>query len=46
MVVAALRRLLRGRINFLEWFRVGLAAGFVACLVAWLALLVTGPLMA
>jgi Na+/H+ antiporter NhaD/arsenite permease-like protein len=35
----------RTRIDFLEWFRVGLAAGFTACLVAWLALLVTGPIM-
>jgi Na+/H+ antiporter NhaD/arsenite permease-like protein len=35
----------RTRIDFLEWFRVGLAAGITACLVAWLALLVTGPLM-
>jgi Na+/H+ antiporter NhaD/arsenite permease-like protein len=35
----------RTRINFLEWFRVGLAAGFTACLIAWLVLLVTGPLM-
>lgn len=35
----------RLRIYFLEWFRVGLAAGFIACLVAWLCLLVTGPLM-
>ena len=35
----------RTRINFLEWFRVGLAAGATACLVAWLLLLVTGPLM-
>ncbi|MGC1955580.1 MAG: SLC13 family permease [Gammaproteobacteria bacterium] len=35
----------RLRIHFLEWFRVGLAAGLVACLVAWLCLLVTGPLM-
>lgn len=35
----------RTRINFLEWFRVGLAAGATACLIAWLALLVTGPLM-
>jgi len=35
----------RTRINFLEWFRVGLAAGFTACLIAWLALLVTGPIM-
>jgi len=35
----------RTRINFLEWFRVGLAAGITACLIAWLALLVTGPIM-
>jgi Na+/H+ antiporter NhaD/arsenite permease-like protein len=35
----------RTRIDFLEWFRVGLAAGVTACLIAWLALLVTGPLM-
>ena len=35
----------RTRINFLEWFRVGLAVGAIACLIAWLALLVTGPLM-
>nr|MBS0019681.1 CBS domain-containing protein [Gammaproteobacteria bacterium] len=35
----------RLRIHFLEWFRVGLAAGLVASLVAWLCLLVTGPLM-
>ncbi len=35
----------RARIDFLEWFRVGLAAGFIACLVAWLALQVTGPMM-
>jgi Na+/H+ antiporter NhaD/arsenite permease-like protein len=33
----------RTRINFMEWFRVGLAAGTTACLIAWLALLVTGP---
>jgi len=35
----------RTRIVFLEWFRVGLAAAFTACLIAWLALLVTGPMM-
>jgi Na+/H+ antiporter NhaD/arsenite permease-like protein len=35
----------RSRINFIEWFRVGLAAGLTACLIAWLALLVTGPYM-
>jgi len=35
----------RTRIVFLEWFRVGLAAAFTACLIAWLALLVTGPIM-
>lgn len=35
----------RTRINFIEWFRVGFAAGLVACVIAWLALLVTSPLM-
>jgi Na+/H+ antiporter NhaD/arsenite permease-like protein len=35
----------RSRISFIEWFRVGMAAGFTACLIAWLALLVTGPYM-
>lgn len=35
----------RLRIHFPEWFRVGLAAGLIGCLVAWLSLLVTGPLM-
>jgi Na+/H+ antiporter NhaD/arsenite permease-like protein len=35
----------RTRIDFMEWFRVGLAVGVTACLVAWLALLVTGPIM-
>jgi Na+/H+ antiporter NhaD/arsenite permease-like protein len=35
----------RLRIFFLEWFRVGLAAGLIACAVAWLCLLVTGPMM-
>jgi len=46
VALGMLEKRYRTRINFLEWFRVGLAAGFVACLVAWLALLVTGPLMA
>ena len=36
----------RTRIFFMEWFKVGLAAGFVASLVAWLALMVTAPMMA
>lgn len=31
--------------NFFEWFRVGLAAGLTATLIAWIALSVTGPLM-
>jgi len=35
----------RTRINFIEWFRVGLAAGFTACLIAWITLLITGPYM-
>ena len=35
----------RTRINFIEWIRVGFAVGLVACVIAWLALLVTTPLM-
>jgi Na+/H+ antiporter NhaD/arsenite permease-like protein len=33
----------RTRITFLEWFKVGLAAGMVACLIAGLALVVVVP---
>lgn len=35
----------RTRINFMEWFRVGMAAGFTACLIAWVALILVGPYM-
>jgi Na+/H+ antiporter NhaD/arsenite permease-like protein len=45
VALGMLEKRYRLQINFLEWFRVGLAAGFVAGAVAWLALLVTGPLM-
>jgi len=45
VALGMLEKRYRTRIHFLEWFRVGLAAGFVAGFVAWLALLVTGPLM-
>jgi Na+/H+ antiporter NhaD/arsenite permease-like protein len=45
VALGMLEKRYRLQINFIEWFRVGLAAGFVAGLVAWLALLVTGPLM-
>ena len=34
------------RIFFMEWFKVGLAAGIVASLVAWLTLMPTAPMMA
>lgn len=45
VALGMLEKRYRIRINFLEWFRVGLLAGFVACLVAWLLLSVTGPIM-
>jgi Na+/H+ antiporter NhaD/arsenite permease-like protein len=35
----------RTRATFMEWLKVGLLTGLVACLVAWLCLLLTGPLM-
>lgn len=45
VALGMLEKRYRTRITFLEWFRVGLGAGFVAGFVAWLALLVTSPLM-
>lgn len=45
VALGMLEKRYRIRINFFEWFRVGLAAGFIASLVAWLVLSVTGPLM-
>lgn len=45
VALGMLEKRYRIRINFFEWFRVGLAAGLIASLVAWLVLSVTGPLM-
>jgi Na+/H+ antiporter NhaD/arsenite permease-like protein len=45
VALGMLEKRYRTRINFLEWFRVGLTTGLIACLVAWMALSVTGPLM-
>ena len=45
VALGMLEKRYRTRIVFLEWFRVGLAAGLAAGLVAWAALLLTGPLM-
>ena len=45
VALGMLEKRYRTRINFLEWFRVGFTAGLVACVVAWLVLLVTSPLM-
>lgn len=45
VALGMLEKRYRTRIEFLEWFRVGLASGFVAAVVAWLTLLVTGPMM-
>jgi len=45
VALGMLEKRYRTRITFLEWFRVGLVASFVAGFVAWLALLFTSPLM-
>lgn len=45
VALGMLEKRYRTRVNFLEWFRVGLGASFVAGVVAWLALMFTGPLM-
>jgi len=45
VALGMLEKRYRTRIVFLEWFQVGLATGFIATLVSWLALLVTTPLM-
>ncbi len=45
VALGMLEKRYRTRILFMEWFRVGLATGLVASLVAWLALMFTGPLM-
>jgi len=46
VALGMLEKRYRTRIEFMEWFRVGLASGFVAAFVAWLTLLVAGPMMA
>ncbi|MCB1774973.1 MAG: hypothetical protein KDI88_15260 [Gammaproteobacteria bacterium] len=40
VALGMLEKRYRTRIVFMEWFRVGLLAGLLACLVAWLALVV------
>lgn len=45
VALGMLEKRYRLRILFMEWLRVGLAAGFAAGITAWLALLVTGPMM-
>ncbi|RDH80900.1 MAG: hypothetical protein DIZ78_17735 [endosymbiont of Escarpia spicata] len=45
VALGMLEKRYRTRIVFMEWFRVGLAAGFTASLVAWLSLLVTSSMM-
>jgi Na+/H+ antiporter NhaD/arsenite permease-like protein len=44
VALGMLEKRYKARIAFLEWFKVGLAAGLFACLVAWLALVVSGQL--
>jgi Na+/H+ antiporter NhaD/arsenite permease-like protein len=45
VALGMLEKRYRSRIVFMEWFRVGLAAGAAASLAAWLVLIVTGPMM-
>jgi len=45
VAIGMLEKRYRTRIIFFEWFRVGLAAGFVACFIAWLILIFTAPMM-
>jgi Na+/H+ antiporter NhaD/arsenite permease-like protein len=45
VALGMLEKRYRIRIHFFEWFRVGLAAGLIASVVAWMVLSVTGPLM-
>ncbi|MBL3527368.1 MAG: hypothetical protein JMN27_00010 [gamma proteobacterium endosymbiont of Lamellibrachia anaximandri] len=45
VALGMLEKRYRTRIVFMEWFKVGLAAGFTASLVAWLSLLVTSSMM-
>jgi Na+/H+ antiporter NhaD/arsenite permease-like protein len=40
VALGMLEKRYRTRIVFMEWFKVGLLAGLLACLVAWLALVV------
>jgi Na+/H+ antiporter NhaD/arsenite permease-like protein len=44
VALGMLEKRYKTRIAFLEWFKVGLAAGLFACLVAWGALMVSGQL--
>jgi len=39
VALGMLEKRYRARINFMEWFKVGLATGLTACLVAYLSLL-------
>jgi Na+/H+ antiporter NhaD/arsenite permease-like protein len=45
VALGMLEKRYRIHMYFFEWFRVGLAAGLIACIIAWSVLLVTGPLM-
>lgn len=45
VALGMLEKRYRIRIHFFEWFRVGLAAGLIASVIAWMVLSVTGPLM-
>ncbi len=45
VALGMLEKRYRARIRFGEWFKVGLATGLTSCLIAWLCLTFTGPIM-
>ena len=45
VALGMLEKRYRSRITFVAWLKIGLITGILACLIAWAALLVTGPIM-
>jgi Na+/H+ antiporter NhaD/arsenite permease-like protein len=45
VALGMLEKRYRSRINFMEWLKIGLLTGLVSCVIAWAALLITGPIM-
>jgi len=45
VALGMLEKRYRINIKFFEWFKVGLVIGLISCLIAWGALIITGPKM-